>query len=371
MTNTRKVNAHANVGTLQQGDVVLGERVSGTTVLFTIPDLAAGGGGAVDSVNGQTGVVVLSVEDLNGATLSTTELNYVDGVTSAIQTQLNGKADSLGADDNYVTDAEKVKLSNLSGTNTGDQTSIVGITGTKAQFDTAVTDGNILYVGDFTQYTDELAQDAVGGMVDTSLNYVDGTPLLQRSALTGDVTASAGSNATTVVLPASATVAADDKVYIFDTSASNAKKYVTTQSIATLIVTPWVAYTPTFTGYGTVSGVSIFSRRVGDELEIFGKFTAGTSTATEARMTIGYNGTSANVSSDATIVPAIRFAGLGAVSYVGSNVVTLLVESNVTYITFGMINPSRAGQDKINGNSYLASGDSLVFNAKIPVTTWP
>ena len=38
-----------------------------------------------------------------------------------------------------------------SGTNTGDQTSIVGITGTKAQFDTAVTDGNFLYVGDVTQ----------------------------------------------------------------------------------------------------------------------------------------------------------------------------------------------------------------------------
>lgn len=35
-----------------------------------------------------------------------------------------------------------------SGTNTGDQTSIVGITGTKAEFDTAVSDGNILYVGD-------------------------------------------------------------------------------------------------------------------------------------------------------------------------------------------------------------------------------
>lgn len=37
-----------------------------------------------------------------------------------------------------------------SGTNTGDQTSIVGITGTKSQFDTAVTDGNFLYVGDIT-----------------------------------------------------------------------------------------------------------------------------------------------------------------------------------------------------------------------------
>jgi hypothetical protein len=36
----------------------------------------------------------------------------------------------------------------LTGTNSGDQTTIVGITGTKAQFDTAVTDGNFLYVGD-------------------------------------------------------------------------------------------------------------------------------------------------------------------------------------------------------------------------------
>lgn len=34
------------------------------------------------------------------------------------------------------------------GTNTGDQTTIVGITGTKAQFDTAVTDGNFMYIGD-------------------------------------------------------------------------------------------------------------------------------------------------------------------------------------------------------------------------------
>jgi len=56
----------------------------------------------------------------------------------------------------------------LTGTNSGDQTSIVGITGTKAQFDTAVTDGNILFVGDVTQYTDEMAQDAVGGILTDS-----------------------------------------------------------------------------------------------------------------------------------------------------------------------------------------------------------
>ncbi len=42
----------------------------------------------------------------------------------------------------------------------------------------------------------EAAQDAVGAMVDASLTYVDATPLLQRAALTGAITAAAGSNAT-------------------------------------------------------------------------------------------------------------------------------------------------------------------------------
>lgn len=82
------------------------------------------------------------------------------------------------------------------GTNTGDQTSIVGISGTKANFDSACTDGNFLYVGDVTQYADENAQDAVGAMVDTTLVYTDATPLLSRAALTGAITASAGSNTT-------------------------------------------------------------------------------------------------------------------------------------------------------------------------------
>jgi hypothetical protein len=47
-------------------------------------------------------------------------------------------------------------------------------------------------------YTDEQAQDAVGAMVDSSLVYDDATPALSRAALTGDVTAAAGNNATTI-----------------------------------------------------------------------------------------------------------------------------------------------------------------------------
>lgn len=126
------------------------------TVVYSSSNTGSGSGGAVDSVNGQTGVVVLDTSDISATT-----------------------------DKNYVTDAQLTVLGNTSGTNTGDQTSIVGITGTKAEFNTAVTDGNFLYVGDITQYTDELAQDAVGGMVANStfvdLDYSDATPSLTAS----------------------------------------------------------------------------------------------------------------------------------------------------------------------------------------------
>lgn len=105
--------------------------LSGTEVVYliqagldtqaTAQDVANLATDAVTSVNGQTGVVVLDTSDIAEA-----------------------------ANLNYVTDAQITVIGNTSGTNTGDQTSIVGITGTKAQFDTACTDGNFLYVGDST-----------------------------------------------------------------------------------------------------------------------------------------------------------------------------------------------------------------------------
>lgn len=129
--------------------------------------------------------------------------------------------------------SDDISASNLSGTNTGDQTSIVGITGTKAEFDTAVTDGNFLYVGDVTQYTDEMAQDATGAMVtDGSLVYVDATPLLTRGALTGDITASQGSNTTTL-----ATVNANVGSFTNASLTVNGKGLITAASSGTAPVT--------------------------------------------------------------------------------------------------------------------------------------
>lgn len=65
-------------------------------------------------------------------------------------------------------------ITTLSGSNTGDQTSIVGITGTKAQFNTAVTDGDIQYVGDApTAHTHTLSNVTDVTMTVANLNSLD------------------------------------------------------------------------------------------------------------------------------------------------------------------------------------------------------
>lgn len=72
----------------------------------------------------------------------------LDLADSALQSFTETDPVFVASDANDITAQHIIDLDNLSGTNTGDQTSIVGITGTKAQFDTAVTDGNFMYIGD-------------------------------------------------------------------------------------------------------------------------------------------------------------------------------------------------------------------------------
>lgn len=102
-------------------------------------------------------------------------------------------------------------------------------------------------------YTDEQAQDAVGAMVDSTLVYTDGTPLLSRAALTGDVTASAGSNATTI---------ADDAVTFAKMQNVTGPGYVGRET-----ATSGDLSFLTLTGGGTVPGIdyneaTMFRRRI-------------------------------------------------------------------------------------------------------------
>lgn len=136
-------------------------------------------------------------------------------------------------------------------------------------------------------------------------------------------------------------------------------------------VTPWVHYTPTITGFGTVVAVSFVSRRLGDSLHVRGKFTSGTPTATEARVSLGFNGVDGGLTIDATKNPALQLSGVGAVSAVGSNQIVPLAEPSVGYATFGLSQASTATSlIKLNGAQILSSGQTMSFIGEFPITGW-
>lgn len=99
---------------------------------YVISSTAAGGGGGT--------VTTVSVATANGVSGSVANATTTPAITLALGAITPSSVAASGT----------VTGSNLSGTNNGDQTTIVGITGTMAQFDAACSDGNFLYVGDVT-----------------------------------------------------------------------------------------------------------------------------------------------------------------------------------------------------------------------------
>lgn len=136
-------------------------------------------------------------------------------------------------------------------------------------------------------------------------------------------------------------------------------------------ITPWVQYTPTFSGFGTPTGVEIFSRRVGDSLEIKGKFTSGTATGSEAQMTLGYNGVDSNVtSSDTTKIPSITMSGIAGYGVATPAIPYTLIEPSVQYITFGIQDATRYSLSKLAGTALLGSSNTLTITALVPIQGW-
>jgi hypothetical protein len=133
------------------------------------------------------------------------------------------------------------------------------------------------------------------------------------------------------------------------------------------IITDWQRYTPTTQGFGTITAVEAVWRRVGNSVEIRGRFTAGTVTAVEARLGLP----SGLVSADTSVIPNIQTAGGGLVLYNIASVAyaQTLIEPSVGYVTFGGYNAA-AALTKLNGNQTSANGTITSFFANIPIAGW-
>jgi hypothetical protein len=239
--------------------------------LTDVPSSYAGQSGKVAAVNGtEDGLEFIAVGGTG--TVTSVSVTTANGVSGSVATATTTPAITLtlGAiTPTSVAASGTVTGSNLSNTNTGDQTSIVGISGTKAQFDTAVTDGDFLYVGDITQYTDELAQDAVGAMVDASLVYVDGTPSLGVAAnvkktTIGFTVDGGGSAITTGKVKGFFTCPYAGTISGYNIVADAGTCTVKTWKIATGTAKPTVAHSISTSGVSLSSGTAIHSATVTD-----------------------------------------------------------------------------------------------------------
>lgn len=123
---------------------------------------------------------------------------------------------------------------------------------------------------------------------------------------------------------------------------------------------PWQTYTPTFTGFGTVSTQSFQWRQVGESIEISGRFTCGTTTATEARISLP------NSLVSSSNYATLECIGFGASSVVGRSV-SVLIEPSTTYMTFGGIESAVGSLTKRNGNALASATDFISFSVLIRV----
>lgn len=133
----------------------------------------------------------------------------------------------------------------------------------------------------------------------------------------------------------------------------------------------WTAYTPTINGFGTVSSVSFFQRRIGENLEIRGKWTNGTVAASTASISLpsGLVIDSAKIPATQLIGDVIR--GTATVNAVKRFVMTALTGTSTT-----VIYPAFASSDAVspfstaNGSDMASTSEVMSIHASVPISGW-
>lgn len=119
------------------------------------------------------------------------------------------------------------------------------------------------------------------------------------------------------------------------------------------------SYTPTFTGFGTVSNVVAYYSQLNGYLYYDVRWTCGTPTAVEGRVSI----------------PTAASANYGGLSVSGqssnnadvNNTITL-IEPSVAYVTFGrIVVGSQAGLVKQNATAFCSTGNIMSITGRVMI----
>jgi hypothetical protein len=144
-------------------------------------------------------------------------------------------------------------------------------------------------------------------------------------------------------------------------------------------ITDWQAYTPTLVGFGTPVNNRAHWRRVGDSLEVIGRFQAGTTTATTATISLpnSYNIDTTKIDTLAQALCYGQFyrATTAVTATPGTTVGPWIVTDSYTTATNVMYLASNTeisanGFELTTGSALLSTGDYGEFSFKVPIAGW-
>lgn len=129
-------------------------------------------------------------------------------------------------------------------------------------------------------------------------------------------------------------------------------------------LTEWIQYTPTFSGYGTVTNIDFWYRRLGDSIQIMGKATTGTVAASEAQIGLPSVG-GVQYTVDSTVVSTVRASGEINLNQGTANVVWPLLTGGDAFLNIGV---DTSGQlTPANANAIHGSSEDFSVFADVPI----
>ena len=130
----------------------------------------------------------------------------------------------------------------------------------------------------------------------------------------------------------------------------------------------------TFSGFGTVSNVQLFSKTIGDTYFLRGSFTAGTTTSVTASInipnTINFKKIPSNSTGQAVgIYYEMHIPGTGISFYTTNSTGAIFSDGSTTGSLFMTYDTSSNNFQKNNGNSLINTGENVVLEGiNIPIS---
>lgn len=127
--------------------------------------------------------------------------------------------------------------------------------------------------------------------------------------------------------------------------------------------TDWEAYTPSFQGFGTVTSIDCHWRKRGQNYELSIEFQSGTNTATEARIGLPNGKVLSNFVYQS---PTVKSVGEVSTSYAAPIVMSVLAEGGQSYVKLGRDDAASSGLAAINGNT-IADNSQISFTVSVAI----